>query len=148
MSQPVSSPDLSQIYSPAVLTAAADIPHLGRLTAPMASAQLRAPVCGSQIAVTVDVTDGRVTAFAQEVKACALGQAAASLFGDIVIGLTPTEVAALRGQMAAMLRDGAAAPTPAFEILRAAASLPERHGAMLLVFDATLAALAQITPKA
>ncbi|ADO42680.1 iron-sulfur cluster assembly scaffold protein [Ketogulonicigenium vulgare] len=136
--QSMSEISLAQIYSTAVLTAAADIPRLGQLPAAMASASARAPICGSRIFVTMNLADGRITDFAQHVQACALGQASASLFADRVIGLSRIDVAAMRAHMQAMLTQGA--PYPAFDILRPAASLRERHGAMLLVFDATLAA--------
>lgn len=80
--------DLIKLYSARILELAADIPHLGRLSAPDASVKKRSPLCGSTVTVDVSVTDGRITDFAQDVKACALGQAAASVVGAAAIGAT------------------------------------------------------------
>lgn len=73
--------DLIKLYSQRILRLAADIPRTGRLTAPDGSASCRAPLCGSTVTVDVVLEDGKVSDFAQDVKACALGQAAASVVG-------------------------------------------------------------------
>ena len=85
------------LYNRDILRLAASIPHLGRLEAPQASATRRSPVCGSIVTVDV-VTDeaGRVAALGQEVKACALGQASASLMGAHAVGRTAAELATRR----------------------------------------------------
>ena len=70
---------LEQLYSKRILALAADIPHAGKLAAPQASAKKRSPLCGSTVAVDLAVRDGRITEFAQTVRACALGQASASI---------------------------------------------------------------------
>ena len=82
----MSDAELMKLYSTRILALAADIPHLGRLESPQASSRKRSPLCGSSVTVHLSLQDGRVTAFAQDVKACALGQAAAALLGAVVIG--------------------------------------------------------------
>ena len=74
----MSDSDLIKLYSQRILALAADIPRLGRLAAPDASVKRRSPLCGSTVTVDLKVDDGRITDFAQDVKACALGQASAS----------------------------------------------------------------------
>jgi NifU-like protein involved in Fe-S cluster formation len=105
--------DLIKLYSARILELAADIPHHGRLDAPDASVKRRAPLCGS--AVTVDIkTDGtRITDYAAEVKACALGQASASVVGANIIGCDLAQVKAARDALKAMLKeDGPTPPVP------------------------------------
>ena len=138
--------DLVKLYSGRILALASDIPHLGRLDAPGATARRRSPLCGS--AVTVDLTtdrDGRITDFAQDVKACALGQASASVLGKVAIGLTRVEVEAGRDALHAMLKNGGPAPAAPFdglEVLMPARDFANRHASILLAFEATCDALA------
>lgn len=140
----MSDTDLIKLYSGRILALAANIPHLGRLDAPDGSAKQRSPLCGSTVTVDVSVIDGRIAAFAQDVKACALGQAAASVLGAGVIGQTRTEVEAARDTVAAMLKSGGPAPaTPfdGFEVLIPARDYKNRHASIMLSLDATVAAM-------
>ena len=88
----MSDTDLVTLYSKRILALAADIPHLGRLPAPEASVNRRSPLCGSTVTVDLMVSDGRVSDFAQDVKACALGQASAAILGEVVLGRTLPEL--------------------------------------------------------
>lgn len=136
--------DLINLYSKRILAMAAGIPHLGRLESPMGTARVRAPLCGSVVTVDLDLEDGKVSRFAQDVKACALGQAAASVVGAGILGTTPEQVAAARDRLAAMLKDGGPAPDAPFdglEVLRAAQTYTNRHASILLSLDASLAAI-------
>ncbi|WP_300520278.1 iron-sulfur cluster assembly scaffold protein [Aliiroseovarius sp.] len=140
----MSDSDLIKLYSKQILALAADIPHLGSLEAPDASIKKRAPLCGST--VTVDLTsDGEtVREFAQTVKACALGQASASILGAHVTGARRAELQEARNALAAMLaEDGPTPPAPfdGLEVLRPAREFKNRHASILLAWDATLAAL-------
>ena len=131
--------DLMALYSRRLLALAADIPHLGRLPAPTGSATRRSPHCGSTVTAHVVVSDGIVTEFAQEVRACALGQASAAVLGGAVIGRTPAELAAGRNALRAMLTEGAPAPEGAFaaaEALTPARDFPNRHASILLAWEA------------
>jgi NifU-like protein involved in Fe-S cluster formation len=135
----VSDSDLIKLYSARILALAADIPHLGRLPAPDGTARRRSPLCGSTVTADVVVKDGRVTAFAQDVKACALGQASAAVLGSVVIGRTLPELQAARDGLRAMLRDGGpvpAAPFEAYEVLQPARDYKNRHASILLALEA------------
>ena len=90
--------------------------------------------------------DGRIADFAQEVRACALGQAAASVVGSVIVGLAPEEVQAGRDALWRMLREGGEAPAAPFQdlaVLIPARDHPNRHGSIMLAFEATLEALDQ-----
>ena len=101
---------IDDLYSRKILAAAANLPRAGRLATPDGSAEKIAKLCGSRISIDVALTDGRVSDFAQEVKACALGQAAAAVLGAHVIGATPLEIEMARDQFRAMLKMGGPAP--------------------------------------
>jgi len=128
------------LYPRGLRALAADPPHLAPLPAPTGSATRRSPQCGSTVTVHVVVADGVVTEFAQEVRACALGQASAAVLGGAVIGRTPAELAAGRDALRAMLTEGAPAPEGPFaaaEALTPARDFPNRHASILLAWEAT-----------
>ena len=106
----MSDADLVKLYSGRILALTADIPHLGRLAVPEGTARRRSPLCGSTVTVDVVLRNGRVAEFAQDVKACALGQAAASVLGGAVIGRSLTELEDAKEELRAMLKDGGPVP--------------------------------------
>ncbi|MDB6453396.1 iron-sulfur cluster assembly scaffold protein [Falsirhodobacter sp. 20TX0035] len=126
---------MSALYSTELLALAANIPHAGRLEEADGSATLRSPVCGSTVTVDVRMTDGRVTAFAQQVNACLMGQASAALMGE----RHHEDLVALRDAVAAMLAGGAI--VPGYEALAPAREVPARHAAILLPLDTAIAAM-------
>ena len=141
-----SETDLVKLYSGRILALAADIPHAERLAHPTATARRRSPQCGSSVTVDVTVTDGRIAEFGQDVRACALGQAAAAVLGGAAIGRSRSEIEAARDALAAMLREGGpvpAAPFDGLEALLPARDFTNRHASILLAFEATADALAQ-----
>jgi NifU-like protein involved in Fe-S cluster formation len=141
----MSDSDLIKLYSGRILALAANIPHLGRLEAPDGSAKRRSPLCGSTVTVDLNLREGRVSEFAQDVKACALGQAAASVLGAAVIGRSRAEIEGARDAVAAMLKsDGPApvAPFDGFEVLMPARDYKNRHASILLSLEATAEAMA------
>lgn len=141
----MSDSDLIKLYSGRILELAADIPHLGRLPAPDGSARRRSPLCGSTVTVDLTVRDGRVADFAQDVKACALGQAAASVMGRALTGRSRAEVEAARDALRAMLKEGGpvpAAPFDGFEVLLPARDYRNRHASILLPIEAAAEAMA------
>ena len=134
---------IDDLYSARLLQLAADLPRVGRLDAPDARVERTARLCGSRVAVEVKVAGGVVTDFAQEVQACALGQAAAAVLGDAVVGARVEEVEAARDGLAAMLKAGGAPPGGRFAMLAALAPVrdyPARHASTLLAFEAAAAA--------
>ena len=130
--------DLIKLYSGRILALAADIPHHARLDGPQASVKKRSPLCGSTVTVDLDMEDGRVARFGQDVKACALGQAAAALLGQVVLGRSAAELALARDQLRAMLTtDGPVpdAPFDGFEVLLPAREYRNRHASILRIAE-------------
>lgn len=135
----MSDSDLIKLYSGRILELAADIPHLGRLSSPQASVKRRSPLCGSTVTVDLTMENGRVSGFAQDVKACALGQAAASVVGGAVIGRTVDELRVARDSLRLMLKEGGqtpSAPFDGFEVLIPAREYKNRHASILLAIEA------------
>ena len=141
----MSDSDLVKLYSGRILALAADIPHLGRLAAPSGTSRKRSPLCGSTVTVDLVMRDGRVAEFAQDVKACALGQASASVLGAVVLGRTRAELEAARDALRAMLKEGGpvpAAPFEGYEVLTPAREYKNRHASILLALGAACEAAA------
>lgn len=140
----MSDSDLIKLYSARILGLAADIPHLGRLSAPHATARRRSPLCGSTVTADVVVKDGRVAEFAQDVKACALGQASAAVLGEVVIGRTLPELQAAKDALSAMLKENGPVPAKPFdgyEVLLPARDYKNRHASILLALEAICEAM-------
>ena len=138
---------LSDIYNRRVLELAADIPRQGRLAAPQASARAHSKLCGSTVTVDLSLNDGKVSDFAHDVRACALGQASSSLMARHIIGATPEELKDLRETMIAMLKAGGPPPKgkwAEFAVLEPVREYKARHASTLLTFDAVVDALGQI----
>jgi len=139
----VSNSDLINLYSQQILALAAVIPNTERLDNPDATAQKRSPLCGSNITVDLNVTDGEVSAFGQDVKACALGQAAASIIGEKIIGCTYEQLKSARDQLLAMLKSDGPIPDAPFErleVLLPAKEYKNRHASIMLCIEASLEA--------
>lgn len=136
--------DLIKLYSQRILALAADMPRTTRLTAPDATARRRSPLCGSTVTVDIMVQGGVIRDYGQEVRACALGQAAASIVGAAIVGLDEDAVHRGREQLAAMLKDGGPVPEAPFDglaVLEPARDYRNRHASIMLALDATLDAL-------
>jgi len=103
----------------------------------------RAPLCGSAIILDLDTDDsGRITRVGMHVEACALGQASAALLARHATGLGLTELRAARESIVGWFAgEGAEPEWPGFDLLAPARDYPARHGAILLPFDAAIAAL-------
>lgn len=137
---------IDALYSAKVLKLAANLPHLGRLAAPEGSSEKVAKLCGSRVTVDVTLEDDRVATFAQDVKACALGQASAAILGAHILGASLSEIEMARDQFRAMLKDGGSPPTGRFsdlEMLEPVKDYPARHASSLLAFEAATDAVRQ-----
>ena len=142
---------LDEIYNRRVLELAANIPRLGRLSAPDATARAHSRLCGSTVTVDLRVEDGRVVDFAHEVRACALGQASSSLMARHVVGATALELFGLRETLRRMLKANGPPPDGKwadFAVLEPVRNYKARHASTLLTFDAVADALGQIAAKA
>ena len=137
-------PMIDDLYSAKLLRLAAEMPRAGRLTDPDASSEKVSKLCGSRIIVDVKVEDGRITDFAQEVSACALGQASASVLGAHVIGASLDELETTRDAFRAMLKVGGPAPEGRFAdlaLLEPVKDYPARHTSTMLAFEAVTEAV-------
>jgi NifU-like protein involved in Fe-S cluster formation len=138
---------LDTVYNTRILELVANIPRQGRLATPDASATAHSKLCGSTITIDLTLKDGRVADYAQQVKACALGQAAASIMARNIVGSTPDELRALREQMRKMLKEDGPPPTGKWSDLAAlepVRAYRARHASTMLAFDAVVDALGKV----
>ena len=138
---------LDDVYNAKILELAGNIPHLGRLDAPDASARAHSKLCGSTVDVDVKMHEGVVTAFGHEVKACALGQAASSIMARHVIGASADELRQVRNEMHAMLKENGSPPQGRFDecaYLEPVRDYKARHASTLLTFEAVVEAVDKI----
>lgn len=141
---------LSEIYNSKIMELAAAIPRAERLAAPDATATAHSKLCGSTITVDIDVAEGRVVHFGQLVKACLLGQAAASVMGREIVGTSLAELKAVGAQMRRMLKEGGEPPSGRWAdlaVLQPVKDHKARHASTLLVFDAVERALAEVEAR-
>jgi NifU-like protein involved in Fe-S cluster formation len=141
---------LDDIYNAKILELAGNIPRIGRLSAPGATARAHSRLCGSTVTVDVTMADGRVSDFAHDVKACALGQASSSIMARNVIGSTPEELRSLRETMRKMLKEGGQPPVGRWSDLKYLEPVRDykaRHASTMLTFDAVVDAVNQIVSK-
>ncbi len=142
---------ISDLYSGGILDAAAAIPPARRLAAPGASAKKISRVCGSEIEVDLTLEGGVVAEFGMAARACALGQAAASIVARNVAGASVDELYQLRDEMRAMLKEDGPPPTGArwrdLALLETIRDYPQRHASTLLVFEAICDCLDQLSGK-
>ena len=134
------------LYNTQILKLATSIPHHARLAHAQGTSERRSPICGSR--VTVDVVlnaEGRIAELGQEVRACALGQASASLMGAQAIGRSLTELEEARDALAAFLAGTRDDPGnwPGLEIFGAARAHSARHASIRLAFEAVAEAVAR-----
>jgi NifU-like protein involved in Fe-S cluster formation len=143
--------DLIKLYSGRILELASDIPMTKRLDSPDATVKKRSPLCGSTVTVDVALAHGRISEFGQDVKACALGQASASILARHVIGRTRAEIETARDQLRAMLTENGPVPDAPFtdyEVLEPARDFRNRHASILLALDATAEAVSEAEARA
>lgn len=135
---------LNDIYNARILELAGNIPRVGRLADADGTATAHSRLCGSTVTVDVKTDGERVSDFAHEVRACALGQASASVMARTVIGSSLDELNAVRESMQAMLKDNGAPPNGRWSdlsVLEPVRDFKARHASTMLTFDATVEAL-------
>ena len=138
---------LNDIYNKRIIELAGNIPRLGRLPDPDASATAHSKLCGSTVTVDLKTDGDMVTDFAHEVKACALGQASSSIMARNVVGAHAAELRALREAVRRMLKENGAPPAGRWAdiaVLEPVRDYKARHASTLLTFDAVVSALDQI----
>ena len=105
--------------------------------------EARSRTCGSRVAIGLELGgDGRIARVGCRVEACAVGQSAAALFVEAAVGRDEAELIAARAGIARWLDGGERPDWPGLALIDPALAYPARHGAILLAWDAALAALA------
>ena len=142
---------LNEVYNRRILELAGNIPRLGRLPSPDASATAHSKLCGSTVTVDLTMDGDKVTDFAHVVKACALGQASSSIMARNVVGASAEELRALREGVRKMLKENADPPAQGrwadIAVLEPVREYKARHASTLLTFDAVVSAIEQIEAK-
>jgi NifU-like protein involved in Fe-S cluster formation len=141
---------LNEVYNKRILELAGNIPRLGRLPAPDASATAHSKLCGSTVTVDLQMEGDTVTEFAHEVKACALGQASSSIMARNVIGAKAPELRKLRDTVRKMLKENGSPPDGKWAdiaVLEPVRDYKARHASTMLTFDAVVSAIDQIEAK-
>jgi NifU-like protein involved in Fe-S cluster formation len=142
---------LNEIYNRRILELAADIPRIGRLPHPDATATAHSKLCGSTVTVDLKMDGDVVTDFAHDVKACALGQASSSIMARQVVGAKADELRALREGVRRMLKENGAPPAEGkwadIAVLEPVRDYKARHASTMLTFDAVVDAIGQIEAK-
>jgi len=135
---------MDDLYSNALLEAAASLPPSRALDAPDGQGRRVSKVCGSDVEVDLAISDGVVTDGALRVKACALGQASSSLLAHVLVGSPVEALQALRDTMESFIREEGPAPEGRFAPLEALRPIQEyeaRHASTLLIFNAVVDAI-------
>lgn len=140
---------LNDIYNKKIIELAGNIPRIGRLADPDASATAHSKLCGSTVKIDLKMDGDVVTDFAHEVKACALGQASSSIMARHVIGSTAGELRQLREMVRKMLKENGAPPASEdkwadIALLEPVRDFKARHASTMLTFDAVVDAIGQI----
>jgi len=138
---------LDDIYNKRILEYAANIPRLGRLPGPDATATAHSRLCGSTVTVDLKMDGDVVSDFAHDVKACALGQASSSIMARHVVGADADQLRAVREAMRKMLKENGPPPTGRFAdlaCLEPVRDFKARHASTMLTFDAVVDAIDQI----
>jgi NifU-like protein involved in Fe-S cluster formation len=145
------NPMLNDIYNKRIIELAGNIPRLGRLDTPDASATAHSKLCGSTVKIDLRMDGPVVTDFAHDVKACALGQASSSIMASHVVGSTAGELRELRETVRKMLKENGSPPQGKWAdiaLLEPVRDYKARHASTMLTFDAVVDAIGQIEAKA
>jgi len=142
---------LNDIYNKRIIELAGNIPRIGRLSEPDATATAHSKLCGSTVKVDLKMDGPVVTDFAHEVKACALGQASSSIMARHVVGSSASELRELRETVRKMLKENGSPPQGKWSdisFLEPVRDYKARHASTMLTFDAVVDAIGQIEAKA
>ena len=141
---------IDDVYNAKILEFAGNIPRVGRLDNPDATAKAHSKLCGSTVTTDIRMEGDVVSDYAHDVKACALGQSSASILAANVVGRHAEELKELRSTMHAMLKENGPPPDGAFADLRFLEPVREyraRHASTLLAFDALVDAIEQVEAR-
>ncbi len=131
------------LYTPEILGAATMLADFAWNESLPLRGEARSRRCGSTLALGLAVdAGGRIAMLGLRAHACAIGQAAACVFARAAKGRNGAEIAQARAALAAWLAgEGAMPDWPGTILVEPALDYPARHDAILLAWDAALAAL-------
>ena len=137
----------SALYTPALLGLAVSLADWPLDEAAPFAGSAHSSTCGSTIRFGCSLdAKGRIERPGLRVTACAVGQAAAALFIAGASGRDRLSIETLRDAVARWLAgDGPLPDWPDLAVLEPAVPYPGRHGAILLPWNAALAALPKET---
>ena len=142
---------LNDVYNRRILELAGNIPRIGRLPSPDATATAHSRLCGSTVTIDLTMEGDTVTDFAHDVKACALGQASSSIMARHIVGANARELRQLREDMWRMLKEYGPPPAAGrwtdVALLEPVRDYKARHASTMLTFDAVVSAIDQIAAK-
>lgn len=141
---------LDDVYNAKILDLAGNIPRIGRLADAHATATAHSRLCGSTVTVDVKMENGRVSDFAHEVRACALGQASSSIMARTILGATSDELRQVREEMRRMLKENGPPPDGKWDDLKFLEPVRDykaRHASTMLTFDAVVDAVGQVEAR-
>jgi NifU-like protein involved in Fe-S cluster formation len=142
---------LNDVYNRRIIELAGTIPRIGRLPDADATATTLSKLCGSTVTIDLKMDGDKVTDFAHEVKACALGQASSSIMARNIIGSNAKELRELREGVRKMLKENGTPPAEGkwadIAVLEPVRDYKARHASTLLTFDAVVDAIGQIEAK-
>lgn len=141
---------MDDVYNGKILEFAGNIARIGALDNFDAKAEKHSKLCGSRLTVYLKTENGVVTDFSHELRACALGQASASIMARHVVGASFDELRQARADMLAMLKEDGEGPSGRFEDMRYLLPVRDykaRHASTMLTFDAVCDCLDQIEAR-
>ena len=142
---------IDEIYNKKILALAGNIPRIGRLSDPDATATAHSKLCGSTVTIDLKMDGDIVTDFAHDVKACALGQASSSIMARNVVGSNAADLRRLREDVRRMLKENGAPPAHGrwadIAVLEPVRDYKARHASTMLTFDAVVSAIDQIEAR-
>ena len=141
---------IDDVYNAKIIEFAGNIPRIGRLEHPDATATAHSKLCGSTVKIDLKMDGPTVTDFAHDVKACALGQASSSIMARHVVGSTADELRELRDTVFRMLKENGAPPAGKWAeiaLLEPVRDYKARHASTMLTFDAVVDAIGQIEAR-
>lgn len=132
-----------KLYTPEMLGLAVELARWPLAETLTFRGDARSPSCGSTLALALALDEEqRIEQIGMQVRACAVGQAAAAIFARHAAGRGAAEIDAALDRLDAWLAgEGAMPDWPDLELIAAASDYPGRHGAILLPWRAASSAL-------
>jgi len=126
------------LYTPEILALATGLAQWRWDEALPRRATVRSRSCGSTLSLGIEIDgDGKVAALGIKAQACAIGQAAAAIFGAGAVGRGAANIMDAEQALTQWLAGDEALPDwPGIEVLAPARAYPGRHGAIMLAWQA------------